>query len=277
MAYPIHSNQLERDRMRRMASIVAGRPALGMGFGGSNPSLNLLLAQQIADAQDAQDAPEHNLTQSPTMSEADAVAMQSGYEAGAPYLEGLTPYGRFKDMELRRRANMQQAGQGVRAVMAANAMQNNANFGVTRRFDPSGNLVSNTAGGGQITRFPTFKEKVDQAWGDVPPPTIAPQPFSTAEQTQMPVDLPGTRRELTSPYGTGSSEVMGAEAFKNRKPGTFSFQTPEGERFTLPFSALNKEDVRKFMRREDAASTLRKKADVNQESGEEALNAALKA
>lgn len=118
---------------------------------------NRMLAEQIlAEQEQVQQAP---------AAEFDTRSYQQSPEM--PYLSGLSPMARFRDMGLRQMGRQYQNAQTPQQALAGQALQQDAAMGVTRQ--PDGRVT--TEAGGVIT-----------------PPSGYP-----AQQT------------LTSPYGTGSS------------------------------------------------------------------------
>lgn len=132
-----------------------------------------------------------------------------------PYLEGLSPLARYKDMFYRGQGRAAQAGAATRELAANQGMIEDAAVGITRQ--PDGRVT--TTGGGVIT------------------------PMVGQGQTGAPI------ASLNSKYGRGFSQANQAAP-----AGTFSFQNALGETVTAPFSALKDPKFMKMMREEEVAN-----------------------
>lgn len=168
---------------------------------------NRIQAEQIL-------AEEHQSMQAPGPEFTEAAYMT---DPEMPYLSGLSPMARYRDMGLRDQGRLNRAGEGIRDIAAETRLaqaqmrptiMEDVSMGVTRQ--PDGRVV--TQGGGTI-------------YNPVGP-------------------LAG--RTLTSRYGTGSSSPTGTGA-----PGTFSFTTADGTVVKAPFSSLRDPKFMKFMREEE--------------------------
>jgi hypothetical protein len=184
-----------------------------------------------------------------------------------PYLEGLSPSARYRDMAFRDEGRRYGILQNMRAAIdeqrAAQArgeptLREDVAMGVTR--SPGGRV--RTEGGGLITKAsavttPGMKggEVRSNLPGITPVTAVVNRALDTLRPkipTISPKTITPASAVLTSPYGTGSS-VMQAPT----QPGTFSFQDAEGRTISAPFSALKDPRFMKFMTEEETGRRVR--------------------
>jgi hypothetical protein len=217
--------------------------------------INRMIAEQILSQQ-----------QQPVVEESfDEIAYNVDPEM--PYLEGLSPTARYRDMQFRDAGRRYGVLQNMRAAIAEQkaaqergepTLREDVAMGVTR--SPGGRV--RTEGGGLITKTPAqvipgvpAREITSNLPGATPATAIAnrvldilrPKTTAIPERKVAPA-----RATLVSPYGTGSS-VEGTSVPR----GTFSFQDAEGKTITAPFAALKDPRFQKFMVEEETGRRVR--------------------
>lgn len=208
--------------------------------------LNAIIAQQIVDQENQAPVETEQFSETEYLQEPEM-----------PYLEGLSPMARYRDMGLRdegrRYRSMADARAAVDELKAAQkagtpTLREDVSMGVER----SGN-TSRTAGGGVITRSPGAPSRASSPNVRTGLPSLTPGSLianTMAGMLPAPVTAATatpTTSTLQSPYGTGSSTTAPRQG-----PGTFSFTTPDGEKITAPFSALKDKKFMQFMNQEQA-------------------------
>lgn len=239
-----------------MATSSPRRPYMSNSRGRMDPGylqrINRMIAEQIARQQ------------SQPVEEAAFDETSYNTDPEMPYLEDLSPTGRYRDMQFRDAGRRYGILQNMKAAIAEQndaaargepLLREDVAMGVTR--SPGGRV--RTEGGGLITKTPAQVVKGtpggevrSQLPGITPASAIANRALDILRPKVAAIPdrvvAPATAT-LTSPYGTGSS-VMQAPA----APGTFSFQDANGRTISAPFSALKDPKFQRFMRQEELGS-----------------------
>lgn len=203
--------------------------------------LNYLAAKQLVDNEMGGTEPQDQGEQFDTRSYLEQPEM--------PYLEGLSPMARYRDMSYRdqgrRYKAMQALGDIVRETERARqekrpTLMEDVQMGVTRQ--PDGRVATEAGAVIEPIRPPQHFRL----------PALTPQTaFGSLFQPQAPAPIAG--RTLTSPYGTGSSTIGTTPP----TGGTFSFINSAGEKVEAPFASLRNPKFMKYMQEEEAANRMR--------------------